>query len=115
MAREFGLLVIRVSLGFLMIAHGIPKFLGGSKQLEWLGEQMGHFGITMWPIGEVTEETGKKKNSGNGHSTIPRPIAERTEPKQSLVNLDEHLSHMMGDAPFCDHCGHVTGSEPVGR
>lgn len=22
--------------------------------------------------------------------------------------LDGHLSHMMGDAPFCDHCGHVT-------
>ncbi|MBI3314173.1 MAG: hypothetical protein HYZ83_08070, partial [Candidatus Omnitrophica bacterium] len=22
--------------------------------------------------------------------------------------LDEHLSHMMGDAPFCSSCGHVT-------
>jgi ribonucleoside-diphosphate reductase alpha chain len=22
--------------------------------------------------------------------------------------LDEHLSHMMGDAPFCNGCGHVT-------
>ncbi len=22
--------------------------------------------------------------------------------------LDEHLSHMMGDAPFCNQCGHVT-------
>lgn len=27
---------------------------------------------------------------------------------ESGAALDEHLSHMMGDAPFCSSCGHVT-------
>lgn len=33
-----------------MIVHGVPKFLGGKEQLEWLGSQMAIFGITFWPV-----------------------------------------------------------------
>ncbi len=50
MARDFGLLILRISIGVLMIVHGVPKFLGGSKQMEWLGSQMAIFGITFWPV-----------------------------------------------------------------
>jgi ribonucleoside-diphosphate reductase alpha chain len=30
------------------------------------------------------------------------------EPALLFGNLSEHLSHMMGDAPICDVCGHIT-------
>jgi ribonucleoside-diphosphate reductase alpha chain len=45
--------------------------------------------------------------TGNGKEapTLPSRVVSRAD--QGVV-LDEHLSHMMGDAPFCDHCGHVT-------
>lgn len=28
--------------------------------------------------------------------------------KKDLSSVSKHLSTMMGDAPFCDHCGHIT-------
>lgn len=53
------------------------------------------------------------KGQGNGSPTVPAKIAARTDTLKTFTDssagaLDEHLSHMMGDAPFCDHCGHVT-------
>ncbi len=33
---------------------------------------------------------------------------QQTHPQPQTVVLDEQLSHMMGDAPFCDTCGHIT-------
>lgn len=39
---------------------------------------------------------------GNGRSLISETVV------HSADALDGHLSHMMGDAPFCDQCGHVT-------
>ncbi len=33
---------------------------------------------------------------------------EHQQPQTQTVVLDEQLSHMMGDAPFCDTCGHIT-------
>ena len=50
MARDFGLLLLRVSIGGLMIFHGVPKILSGSERWEWLGSQMAIFGITFWPV-----------------------------------------------------------------
>jgi ribonucleoside-diphosphate reductase alpha chain len=62
------------------------------------------------------EKTSAK--SGNGHGTIEiqapasgpvnrlaAPAAPKAGPHDTL---DEHLSQMMGDAPFCSGCGHVT-------
>ena len=50
MARDLGLFLLRVSVGGLMIVHGVPKFLGGRETLEGLGSQMAIFGITFWPV-----------------------------------------------------------------
>lgn len=59
---------------------------------------------------KVANGKGVKVNgSGNGkgaHVLPPRVAARVDEGK--TPGLDEHLSHMMGDAPFCDQCGHVT-------
>lgn len=57
-----------------------------------------------------SEKTPKASGPGNGHSstTLPPRIAAMANQVKPLLNLDEHLSQMMGDAPFCDHCGHVT-------
>ena len=48
---------------------------------------------------------------GNGHSAEPeqvRTVTALLEGTTSLNMLDVHLSEMMGDAPFCDVCGHIT-------
>ncbi len=50
MARDFGLFILRVSVGILMIFHGVPKILSGSEKLEGLGSTMAIFGITYWPV-----------------------------------------------------------------
>ncbi len=50
MARDLGLLILRGSIGVLMIVHGLPKILSGSEQWERLGSTMAIFGITFWPV-----------------------------------------------------------------
>ncbi|MBI4114965.1 MAG: vitamin B12-dependent ribonucleotide reductase [Candidatus Omnitrophica bacterium] len=52
--------------------------------------------------------TGNGAGNGKEAVTAPRLAQANVDGTVSLVPLDEHLSHMMGDAPFCDHCGHVT-------
>lgn len=47
---NFGKLLLRVLLGGMMIAHGAPKFLGGSSTMETLGGAMEIYGITFLPI-----------------------------------------------------------------
>jgi ribonucleoside-diphosphate reductase alpha chain len=51
-------------------------------------------------------------SNGNGHhaaeaesSQTVTALLERTT---GLSMLDAQLSEMMGDAPFCDVCGHIT-------
>ncbi len=60
--------------------------------------------------GTKVEKKILKAKNGNGHGAdvIPPKIAARRENMKPLLELDEHLSQMMGDAPFCDQCGHVT-------
>ena len=52
---------------------------------------------------------------GNGLAPVtPAASAASTEanelpkPEALMLNLSEHLSEMMGDAPICDACGHIT-------
>lgn len=65
-----------------------------------------------------THPNGGLANS-KGQGSLPRRVSTQEQGGASVlfgeaargsetVALDEHLSHMMGDAPFCDHCGHVT-------
>ncbi len=54
---------------------------------------------------------GKTKTNGTHSESLLK--AERLSVDPSLVAgqadaVDEQLSHMMGDAPFCNQCGHVT-------
>jgi ribonucleoside-diphosphate reductase alpha chain len=49
--------------------------------------------------------------NGNGHSHAKEQLvtnAQAVEAPQFDGGLNEQLSQMMGDAPFCDVCGHIT-------
>ncbi|MCH8567662.1 MAG: DoxX family protein [Balneolales bacterium] len=48
--REFGYLIIRVGLGFMIMLHGYPKIMGGPELWANLGGAMGNLGITFAPV-----------------------------------------------------------------
>lgn len=47
---NFGLLVLRVAIGAMTMAHGIPMFMGGSKTLKEMGAHMAILGINFMPV-----------------------------------------------------------------
>jgi len=47
--RDFGLLLLRIGLGVMMIMHGWPKLIGGPDVWTRLGGAMANFGITFTP------------------------------------------------------------------
>ena len=47
---KLGLLLLRVLLGAIMVAHGFPKLKGGSDAWESLGSQLAPLGITFFPV-----------------------------------------------------------------
>ncbi|MEX0671781.1 MAG: DoxX family protein [Candidatus Babeliales bacterium] len=48
-AQAFGLTIIRIGLGIIFMAHGIPKLLAGPQTWLWLGSQMKYVGINFAP------------------------------------------------------------------
>jgi putative oxidoreductase len=48
--RDFGLLVMRLGLGILMLFYGWPKLLGGADEWSRLGEAMGYLGMHQVPM-----------------------------------------------------------------
>ena len=63
------------------------------------------------PTAQGDGDTGTSSNGKGGHvaptngSSLPKQAS--PAPTQTAV-LDNQLSQMMGDAPFCDNCGHIT-------
>jgi ribonucleoside-diphosphate reductase alpha chain len=55
-------------------------------------------------------KNGNGHANGNGHHERAEAptVTALLENTASLNMLDAHLSEMMGDAPFCDVCGHIT-------
>ncbi|MBS1781957.1 MAG: DoxX family protein [Bacteroidetes bacterium] len=43
---NFGLLVLRIGLGAMMIIHGFPKLIGGPEKWAAVGSAMTHMGIS---------------------------------------------------------------------
>ena len=41
-------------------------------------------------------------------STAAGVVVNLADAKRQPSSVGSHLSNMMGDAPFCDQCGHVT-------
>lgn len=48
--REFGLLILRVGIGVLMILHGWPKLVGGAAVWTKVGEAMQFLGVGIFPV-----------------------------------------------------------------
>ena len=61
---------------------------------------------------EVVEGPPAKKNgNGFGITKAEEKVLLRTKTSEKVIGTagaTEHLSNMMGDAPFCSGCGHVT-------
>ncbi|MGB8467833.1 MAG: DoxX family protein [Candidatus Babeliales bacterium] len=49
-AIQIGLLVLRVGIGLIYMAHGYPKLMGGVATWQWCGQQMALFGIHFLPV-----------------------------------------------------------------
>ena len=46
---DFGLLIMRIGLGLMMIVHGWPKLSAGAEKWEKLGGAMTHIGVDVAP------------------------------------------------------------------
>ena len=58
-------------------------------------------------LAEMTEPTDALEVQAYApQSTVPPPPA--VAPDRAMSVLDQHLGEMMGDAPMCDTCGHIT-------
>ena len=49
-SKDFGLLILRVGIGLMLMLHGIPKLLGGPD--GW--ENLGQFGLPFLPEGFIS-------------------------------------------------------------
>jgi ribonucleoside-diphosphate reductase alpha chain len=49
---------------------------------------------------------GRNGNGSNGHASDS--AVDVFEATAAVSVISAHLSEMMGDAPFCDVCGHIT-------
>jgi ribonucleoside-diphosphate reductase alpha chain len=57
----------------------------------------------------VTPPTARPARNGNGrHSHDSSSPSAMLESTTAVSVMSAHLSEMMGDAPFCDVCGHIT-------
>ncbi len=67
---------------------------------------------TVTPVAPTTVQVNGRQNGVHGTATATEGQASSAtavmEEMVPLNMLDAHLSEMMGDAPFCDVCGHIT-------
>lgn len=47
---QLGFMILRVGIGALFALHGWAKVVGGTATWQWLGSQLGVFGITFMPV-----------------------------------------------------------------
>ncbi len=48
--RDYGLLLLRLGVGAMFLAHGAPKLLEGPGKWEHLGGAMGYLGVYAMPV-----------------------------------------------------------------
>ncbi|MFM8595066.1 MAG: hypothetical protein ACKOCK_11880, partial [Chloroflexota bacterium] len=72
-------------------------------------------GVRIVPLGGSTKVGGSGNGNGNGngngasHDHAPAQVkASAAVAEAPTSSVDAMLSEMMGDAPFCDVCGHIT-------
>ena len=48
--KNFGLLIMRIGIGAMMIMHGYPKLIGGPDKWEKIGEAMKYVNMEYYPV-----------------------------------------------------------------
>lgn len=48
--RDFGLLLLRLGIGAMLVMHGLPKLMGGPDKWTQLGGAMQYLGISFMPL-----------------------------------------------------------------
>ncbi len=48
--KDLGLLILRIGIGIMFMAHGYPKITGGEEKWLSLGNSMSNLGITFLPV-----------------------------------------------------------------
>ncbi len=48
--KDYGLLILRIGIGFMFIFHGAPKMFGGPERWERIGGAMASVGIKFLPV-----------------------------------------------------------------
>ena len=60
--RDLGLLILRIGIGGMFVAHGLPKMLGGPAKWQAVGHAMDNLGIhfapTLWGFMAALSELG---------------------------------------------------------
>jgi len=91
----------------IKFATSIVDYIFRLLAMEYLGR---HDLVQVPPIGATTDVTlppptnPKKLTATHSHAATVEPASN----SESAGVLSEHLGKMMGDAPFCSLCGHVT-------
>ncbi len=64
MRRDLGLLLLRGAAGGILLAHGVPKLLGGSKPPAWTADVLGPVFVSEYENGGVPALIDELSESG---------------------------------------------------
>jgi len=64
-------------------------------------------GVRIVPLG-TAKGNGNGNGNSHGHAAEPMKASATSVAEAPASSVDAMLSEMMGDAPFCDVCGHIT-------
>jgi len=87
----------------------LPEIEGPIAEIEAIAAGVPATAPISHPAVSGTEVTGRPASTGNGHRVpVPAPGGERLSAAAPISTVSQALSPMMGDAPLCDTCGHIT-------
>jgi ribonucleoside-diphosphate reductase alpha chain len=102
----------------IKFATSIVDYLFRVLGIEYLKRyELAHVPPSDVPQHKIEDPTEHRSN--DPRSIPPPPARSAEEPAEGLVSgrimtegvgnvLSQHLEEMMGDAPVCDNCGHIT-------
>ncbi len=95
--------------------EGHPNIKFSTSIIDYVFRVLGVEYLQRYDLAHVRpdEANTESQTPGEGNGATPTPvhgsaIASMELPARNQSALDRQLGKMMGDAPFCDNCGHIT-------